>query len=256
MADLYDETRVFNEECFDSASDFLVERFPPKRFSKLFEPGIGSGRIALLLAKRGYKITGVDISQKMLMLLEKRLAQGRSPLQISFQKADVLDLPFSESTFDIAVVVHLFYFVQEWKKAVDEILRVLRKDGPLVLMHTGTGMEVPFLNTRYKELCSEQGHLIPEFGAQSNVEVGEYLGTLGCRVEWIRDHWQWTQHIQLDKALNYMKSRTYSFTTSTPNDVHSKAIEKLESELQQQFGNLATKVEVSNQVYLVLALRR
>jgi hypothetical protein len=29
MAKLYDETRVFDEDCFDVALNFLTERFPP-----------------------------------------------------------------------------------------------------------------------------------------------------------------------------------------------------------------------------------
>ena len=66
MARLYDETRGFHRKCFDYALDFLVDRFPPQVFSNVFEPGIGNGRIAIPLAKRGYKITGVDISEEML----------------------------------------------------------------------------------------------------------------------------------------------------------------------------------------------
>ena len=50
-----------------------------------------------------------------------------------------------------------------------------------------------------------------------------------------------------------MKSRAYSFTVATPSNVHSKVIDQLESELDQQFGSLYTKVEVSNQIYLALA---
>lgn len=54
VVQLYDETRAFDVDCFDSALDFLTERFPPTLFNKLFEPGIGTGRIAIPLAERGY----------------------------------------------------------------------------------------------------------------------------------------------------------------------------------------------------------
>lgn len=251
---LYDETRVFDRDCFDSALDFLAERFPPSIFNKLLEPGIGTGRIAIPLAERGYQVTGVDISEEMLEFLKKRQLQARRLLPISLHKASVMKLPFPDAAFDIAVAVHLFYFIREWEKAVDEILRVLRQDGPLVLMHTGTGTEVPFLNARYKELCSQEGCSIKEIGVKSNRDVVDYLVGFGCHIEWIRDRWQWTQRIQLNTALNYMKSRAYSFTTLVPNEVHLNAIKKLESESRQQFGSLTIEVEVPNQVYLVLVL--
>jgi len=218
MVELYDETRVFNKNCFNAALDFLIEKFPPQIFSKVFEPGIGTGRIAIPLADRGYQITGVDISEEMLTLLKIRLAQAKEPLRISYQKADVTKLPFPDAAFDMAIAVHLFYFIQEWRKAADELLRVVRRGGPVVLMHTGTGAEIPFLNERYKELSAEEGFSIKEIG--------------------------------------YMKSRAYSFTTTAPDDTHLMIMGRLESEMHHRFDSLTTAVEVPNQIYLVLILRK
>ena len=49
------------------------------------------------------------------------------------QDVDTKRLPFADDQFDIAVVVHLFYFIAGWRKAVDELLRVIKPDGPVVL---------------------------------------------------------------------------------------------------------------------------
>jgi ubiquinone/menaquinone biosynthesis C-methylase UbiE len=253
MVRFYDETRVFDKRCFDSALDYLVKRFAPRAFYRVLEPGIGTGRIAIPLAERGYHVTGIDISQEMLAILEKRIS-GR-PLRISYQEADATALPFPEAAFDIAVVVHLFYFIQKWRRAADEMLRVVTNSGPVVLMHTGMGTEISFLNDRYKELCAEHGCPIRPVGVRSTREVVGYFTSLGCRAEWIRDRWRWTSYTQLDKALSYIRSRAYSFTTFAPDDVHSMAIERLESELRDRFGSLTTTVETSNQVYMVLILR-
>lgn len=255
MVELYDETRVFDSKCFEAALDFLAHRFPPETYSRVFEPGIGSGRIAVPLAEKGYQVTGVDISEAMLTLLKRRLTQSARSLRVSHRKADVTRLPFPDSIFDMAVAVHLFYFIKEWKKAADEILRVVRHDGPVVLMHTGTGTEIPFLNERYKELSSERGFSIKEIGVKSTGEVADYFQALGCHVEWVRDRWKWTSHIRLDKALDYVRSRAYSFANTVPDDVHSKIIERLESELRHRFGDLTTEVEVPNQIYLVVVLK-
>jgi len=256
MADLYDETRVFDQGCFDAALDWLVDRFPPQRFSNVFYPGIGTGRVAIPLAEKGYRITGVDISAKMLALLERRLRQMEQTLPISLHKADVTELPFGTATFDMVFAVHLFYFIGNWQKAVDEMMRVLENDRPLILMHTGTGAEMPFLNERYRELCSGQGFVIKDVGVKSNREVVEYLEKGGYHAEWIRDRWQWTSHIRPDIALEYIRSRAYSFTVSVPDEVHSEALNRLESEVMQQFGGLEIAVEVPNQIYLVVVSHR
>lgn len=255
MVKLYDETRTFNRDCFDSALDFLADRFPPCDFGNVLEPGIGTGRIAVPLAERGYRITGMDISEEMLAILKHRLAQPKEPLQISVQKADMTELQFSDAAFDMVVAVHLFWFIEEWRKAVDEILRVVRSGNPVVLMHTGMGAEIPFLNNRYKELCAEQGHPIKPVGVKSTMEVIDYVTKLGCYVEQIRDRWRWTSHIRLDKALGYVKSRAYSFTTFAPDSVHATAIKRLESELNDQFGSSTTVIKVPNQIYLVVIMQ-
>jgi ubiquinone/menaquinone biosynthesis C-methylase UbiE len=255
MVASYDETRVFDRDCFDSALDFLVERFPPQVFSRIFEPGIGTGRIAIPLAENGYHITGVDISEKMLLVLKKRLAGSGRSWPVRFQKADVTELPFSDGAFDIVIAVHLFYFIRQWRKAAEEALRVVRDGGPVVLIHTGMGTEIPFLNERYKELCAEQGCSIEGIGVKSTREVVDYFGELGCWVEWVRDRWQWISRIRLDRALGYVESRAYSFTTFAPDDIHSIAIKRLESELKHRFGDLSTKVEIPNQIYMVLIFR-
>ena len=256
MVNLYDETRTFDRDCFDSALDFLVERFPPCDYGNVLEPGIGTGRIAIPLTERGYRTTGIDISEEMLSILKYRLARSKKPLQISVQKADMTDLPFPDASFDMVVAVHLFWFIKQWRKAVDEILRVVRSDGPVVLIHTGMGAEIPFLNNRYKELCAEQGYPIESVWVKSTTEVIDYVIEQGYRVEQIRDRWRWTSHIRLDKALSYVKSRAYSFTTFAPDSVHEIVVGRLESELKEQFGSLTTVIDVPNQIYLVFIMGR
>jgi len=252
---LYDETRTFDGPNFDAALDYLTETFPPRSFNKVFEPGIGTGRIAVPLAARGYQVTGVDISGEMLKRLQEQLERSNESLDITYQIADVTNLPFPAETFDMAIAVHLFYFIQDWRKAADEILRVVRRDGPVVLLHTGTGTEIPLLNERYKELCGEQGFAIRETGVKSTGEVVDYFIKSGFRAETVRDRWKWISSIRLDKAIGYIRRRAYSFTTAVPDDVHTMAIEKLESEMFDRFGGPASVLEVPNQIYLVLVSR-
>jgi ubiquinone/menaquinone biosynthesis C-methylase UbiE len=255
MAGLYEETRVFDTTCLNSALTYFSDRFPPDKFGNMFYPGIGTGRIAIPLAEKGYKITGIDISEEMLSLLDDRLRKSERFLPVSARKADVLDLPFADGEFDIAITVHFFYFIPQWKKAIGEILRVVKDNGILVLMHTGTGTEIPFINERYKELSASKGYVIPETGAASNREVAEYCESLGYQAEWVRDRWRWTSNIRLDKALEYVKSRAYSFTTFAPDDIHISVVESLADEMRSRFDSLSAEVSVPNQIYFAFISR-
>ena len=255
MVHLYEETRVCHPVYFKAALDDLAIHFPPSTYRNVFEPGIGSGRIAIPLAHRGYHLTGVDISHRMLALMRRRLARANRSIHISFYVADASYLPFPDATFDMSIAVHLFYFISGWQKAADEMLRVVKPGYPLVFMHTGTGMEVPLLNQRYKELCTEYGHHITSTGVSSTAEVVAYFKTRGCKIKPERKHWDWTSRIKLENALDYLKSRAYSFTLSAPDNIHYPVIEHLTWEIQQKYGSLAHRINVPNRIYYMVAIR-
>jgi ubiquinone/menaquinone biosynthesis C-methylase UbiE len=253
IAAIYDDTRVFDDDCFNAALNFITARFPPSTHKKLFEPGIGTGRIAIPFAERGYDVTGVDISDEMLEKLAEKLKHQPS-LPVAFQKADVTRLPFSDDTFDIAVAVHVFHLIRDWKIAMEEVFRVLRLDAPLVFLYTGTGSEIPDIKTRYRELCAERGFPARHIGMRTASELDDYVAGIGRRIERFQDRWRWTSRVPVDMALADMKSRFYSCTNLVPDDVHLEAIRKLERELTEQYGNLAVEVDVSLQIALAFVL--
>jgi SAM-dependent methyltransferase len=248
MADMYETTRSCDPKSFNAAIDFLTEKFPPNVYKNLFEPGIGSGRIAIPLAKKGYHVVGIDISSEMLKLLSKNLKGLGSELQIRYEQADVCNLPYENEQFDATVAVHLFYFVGDWRRAADEILRVTR--GPVILMHTGTGYEIPALNERYKGMCVKLGCSIRPLGCQSTNEVTDYYKNRGCEIGHKIGCWGWTSKLHLKKALSYLGSRAYSFATVANNKIHSATINEIEKELLDKYGTLDTSVDVPNEIYI------
>lgn len=254
MAAVYDETRIYDADCFAGALDCIKEKYPPRIFPYLLEPGIGTGRIALEFAARGYRVTGVDVSQDMLGLLQKKLDNLKPVPQVSYRKADVTGLPFEDDSFDIGVAVHFFHLIPEWQKAVDEVLRVLKPQAPLILLYTGYGTEIPSVKDRYSELCLELGFTYERAGTKNAGELLDYLEKRGRVHEEFRDRWQWTHRMRLDITLGYMKNRVYSFTTPTPEKIHAEVMRLLELELLEKTQNLATEVEVPNQVFFVLSL--
>ena len=124
MVEFYDETRIFDEHCFAAACDFLVERFPPKVFSHVFEPGIGTGRIAIPLAGRGYQITGCDISKEML-----HVASGKLSSRAKLIRADCLALPIQDGLTDLAVCSFAISYLPNLSSFASELARVSRCHG-------------------------------------------------------------------------------------------------------------------------------
>ncbi len=255
IASIYDATRVFDKGCFNAALDYIAERFPPLKYRRLFEPGIGTGRIGIPLAEKGYDVTGVDISGKMLKMLAGKLSRRRPPLPVTFQQGDITVLPFPDATFDIALAVHVFHLIRNWKKAMGEVLRVIKPDAPLILLFTGSGYEVPSMKERYKAICAEWGYSTQHIGMiNSDADLPEYVTSLGRHIERINDRWKWQQHVRIDKALHDLKAGFYSSSKLVPDDIHDKVTNMLEIEFKQQYGNLAVEVEIPTQIAMVLVL--
>jgi ubiquinone/menaquinone biosynthesis C-methylase UbiE len=253
IASVYDDTRVFDETCFNAALDYLVSRFPPLKYPALFEPGIGTGRIAIPLAERGYKVTGADISTEMLKILADKLAR-RPGLPVKFINQDITSLPFPDASYDICVAVSIFHLIPAWQKAVDEVFRVLKPTAPLILMFTGVGIEDPSIEKRYHQLCAEYGYTIKNIGVSAKTELPVYLTGLGRRIEKVGGLWQWRQRVRVDRFVANIRSRKYSYASLAPDDIHFKVMETLEAELIKQYGSLAIETEMPTEITMMLVL--
>jgi len=82
--------------------DFLEEEFRHNKSLEILDVGCGTGRHAIELAKRGYKITGVDLSESQLARAREKAQEAN--LDISFLKQDARNLPF-ENEFDAVIML-------------------------------------------------------------------------------------------------------------------------------------------------------
>jgi 2-polyprenyl-3-methyl-5-hydroxy-6-metoxy-1,4-benzoquinol methylase len=82
--------------------DFLEKELNSDKNLKILDVGCGTGRHAIELTKRGYDVTGIDLSESLLERARKKAAQQN--LEIDFQKQDARNLTF-EDEFDVAIML-------------------------------------------------------------------------------------------------------------------------------------------------------
>jgi SAM-dependent methyltransferase len=77
--------------------DFLLGLYPISPGAKILDIGCGTGRHSIELAKRGYKVTGVDFSPRMIEIARQKADDS----DVEFIQAEAKELVLNE-TFDAA----------------------------------------------------------------------------------------------------------------------------------------------------------
>ena len=114
-------------------ADMLISRFPAGDPEKLrvLDVGTGPGFYAIILAERGYRVTAVDLSEKMLD--QARRNAGELADRIDFRLMDAQDLTFPEESFDAVVTRNLTWNLTDPLRAYEEWKRVLRPGGAALI---------------------------------------------------------------------------------------------------------------------------
>ncbi|GAA5227131.1 class I SAM-dependent methyltransferase [Paeniglutamicibacter antarcticus] len=99
------------------------------RSRQILDAGCGSGPLAKALCDLGATVTGFDSSKAMIDLARKRLGEGAQLLVADLGQP----LPFADDSFDDVVASLVFHYLEDWLGSLNEIRRVLRPGGRLIM---------------------------------------------------------------------------------------------------------------------------
>ncbi|MDR0866490.1 MAG: bifunctional demethylmenaquinone methyltransferase/2-methoxy-6-polyprenyl-1,4-benzoquinol methylase UbiE [Candidatus Symbiothrix sp.] len=106
----------------------------------ILDVATGTGDLALeayrLLKPR--KILGIDISEGMMNIGRKKVAQAGLSGKIDFEWQNCSDLQLEDNSFDAAIVAFGIRNFENLDKGLQEILRVLRPGGQLMILELST----------------------------------------------------------------------------------------------------------------------
>ena len=97
----------------------------------VLEVAVGTG-LNLPHYPDGTRVTGVDLSDGMLAGARRRAGELGRP--VTLRQADAHALPFADATFDTVVCTLGLCAIPDHEKAIDEMVRVLRPGGALILV--------------------------------------------------------------------------------------------------------------------------
>ncbi len=101
---------------------------------KVLDVGMGKcGCMSLFLARRGFKVTGIDISSWAVHKSRKEASRYKLKGSLEIRRANAEKLPFPDNSFDAVFAYHSLHHIKNVGEAIKEMFRVCKKGGLVVI---------------------------------------------------------------------------------------------------------------------------
>jgi SAM-dependent methyltransferase len=220
IADRFDQTRGYPEHVMADILSALESVLDTRE--AVLDAGVGTGRFALPLQAKGFRVVGVDLSPRM-------LEKAREKSVADLVRGDLRALPFRDLMFGAAISIHVLHLISDWRAALAEIGRVTR----------GIYVSVAFekedspaqrIRDYYDEVCAKLGYDTSHPGMRER-ELPDLLPPDTQRPIIQHEH-----EVDVESLISDYESRTYSSQWTVPEDIHSEAIDAM----RERYGNEAT----------------
>lgn len=243
VADIYDETRKMPAAAVTRITENILREIDPSD-GMVLDLGIGTGRIAVPLAEKGFHVVGVDIAEKMLSRLREKMAG--LPRRIRSVYGDLAALPFADGSFSAAIAVHVFHLVDDVDACIREVRRVLLPNRPLLFGGEQRMLRYvsQVLPERYdvegdiKAMLADAGFMSP---GQAEVERQVVDGVRGIGGNLKRlPSVTWGYEISCADFIARINNRIWSSLWDVPDDVMKNLVERLQEQLAAHVGPPST----------------
>jgi ubiquinone/menaquinone biosynthesis C-methylase UbiE len=241
VAHCYDETRGMPPEASRAIGESIAaiaRGIAPA--PRLLEVGIGTGRIAVPLAEAGVRVTGIDISTKMLAVLREKRRD------IDVLLAEASHPPLRVAAFDAALFVHILPLVPDAEATLRATARLVHPSGVILFGYDqgriGQRAEADAIIARaVQELA---GVPIPTHDAHDVArELTErVLRELGATVT-TSTVASWPERMRGRTMLDRLGRKDYSSSWLIPDSALPAIIERVTSQLDALYGGLDRDIE-------------
>ena len=136
-----------------------IEKFA-KKGDKILELGAGTGTYSIYLAKKGYRVEAVELSEHNLEILK---INGEGEKNLTIRQGDAVELGmYSDDLFDVTLSLGPMYHIfneKEMRSAIKEAVRVTKPGGIIIFSYlTNDAVFARYMVQKgnineYKKLC-------------------------------------------------------------------------------------------------------
>ena len=129
VAGVYDLfVNVYNRKAHHELCHMIKELIEPE--DEVLECACGTGMLTVGIAERCKLLVASDFSSEMISKARKKCTEFSN---ITFEQADILDLPYPDESFDKVIAANVIHLLDDPNKALSELNRVCKTDGILII---------------------------------------------------------------------------------------------------------------------------
>lgn len=187
----------------EGAIDFLDHCNIPTG-SVVLDVACGAGQTAIPMARRGAKVTGIDLASNLVEAARKRV-QGEG-LLIHFDEGDAEELPYEDASFDIVFSLIGAMFAPQPEKVAAELARVCRPGGRIIM---GNWTPSGFVGQMFKTMAA---HVPPPQGIPSptlwgdETTVHERLGEYASDIQITRRDYPFKYPFRVAEVVEFFRA--------------------------------------------------
>jgi len=137
-AGFYD--RIFGK-VFHEGRESVIRNLDVQPDEHILEVGVGTG-LALPMYPRHCRIVGIDFSEGMLAKAKEK-AEAHRLDHVQLHRMDAGAMEFQDDSFDTVVAAYVVTAVPDYRKVVNEMIRVCRPGGRIIMLnHFSNGNKV------------------------------------------------------------------------------------------------------------------
>ncbi len=215
--------------------------------ARALELGVGTGRIALPAAAAGCQIVGIDCSSEMLSKLVSRI-DDEGIKRLDLVRGDISALPFRNAAFDAVLAVHVLHLVADWQKVLEQISRLIRPGGLLLLGRDWIDPETfsgKIRNAFRRTVVDVGTNMLPPGATAAAPPAGgaaivKRLGELGARPAGVEEiiAAEWNTRAAPRQLLDGIRSRNDAESWVLPDSVLDEVMRRLDRFAAEQWQNL------------------
>jgi ubiquinone/menaquinone biosynthesis C-methylase UbiE len=221
VAKVYDATRALPQEVMSAVVDAVAQELDGS--ARVLDAGVGTGRLAGPLRRRGLNVVGLDGSAGM-------LAEAKKKSLDNLVRGDLTRMPFGDGAFDSCLMVHVLHLLDRPSELISELTRVC------------TSRVVTVVDEGNEERAREEYVRLRTEAGFPWRETSERRLKAMVTPSLLRPVASFVSVAEADDDIEYLRNRLSSVTWDLPEGIHHDIIRRLRSSMGGSSSRFTTTV--------------